>query len=248
MEINIKNLSFSYQNRKIMDDLNMHYKGGLLCILGRNGAGKSTLLKLIMGMLKKDSGEILIDDQRIERMTVKERSEKMAYIPQQEYFTYNMPVLDFVAMGFIRKMDYFKTPTKNELKKSEEMLDYLGVSHLKSSGIKNISGGERKMVLLAQALCQNSEVLVFDEPTSQLDYHNQEKFLKLIENLQTKHKNIIMTTHFAEHAHYLKSKCALLKDGKIISYDNYDKLITSEKLSKLYDMNIKVKDGNIMWI
>lgn len=160
--ISVKNLVFKYGKDNILDDISLNiYKNKNIAIIGRNGGGKSTLVKVILGFLKKTTGNI---DYFIEQG-------KIGYLPQIREFDSSFPItiFDLVISGLTNKANLFRKFNKNEKEKTEILLKEFGIIHLKNKLISEVSGGQLQRALIARALISSPDVLFLDEPESFLD-------------------------------------------------------------------------------
>lgn len=241
MTIEIKNLNFSYSKKEVLKNINLKFpKGSITSILGPNGIGKSTLLKLISGKEKPIVGEVLIDGINVLSIKKKDLAKKIAYIGQLNSSTFEFLVLDVVLMGRTSSMGYFGTP---KIKDKEIALKYLGemnILHLKDKYYNHLSGGEQQLVLITAALCQESEFIILDEPTSHLDFGKGYKFIEKLKDLSAERKKgIIFTTHYPDHVLQVGGNCVILSDKNIEVSGNTQDVLNDEILSKIYNIPIR---------
>jgi iron complex transport system ATP-binding protein len=245
MRINVNNLSFAYKEQKVLDDISFTIDSGeFLCVLGQNGAGKSTLFKLLLGFLKKQSGEILIEGKKLEDYNRKELAREIAYIPQYSSNAFSYSVFDTVLMGTTCRIDSLGSPKKHEKRIAQEALKKFGIEHLSQKLTSSISGGERQLVILARAYAQGSHILILDEPTANLDYGNQFKVMKTISELKASGYSIILSTHNPEQALWFSDKVMLLNDNKILAHGETSEIMNPENLKKIYDIPIELIESN----
>lgn len=197
VKISIRSASFSYGQKAIWQDINLDVeKGETLCLLGPNGCGKTTLLNCIHGNLSLRSGSIKIDGRDVKSMTVTEVAKKMGYVFQEHSAPFPYTSLEVVRMGRAPHLGLIQAPSRQDTELARSIMEEMGKSHLASQRYTNISGGERQLVLIARTLCQEPEIILFDEPTSHLDYKNQALVLQTMSRLANKGLTIIMTSHF----------------------------------------------------
>lgn len=186
--IELKNVTTTYNGHVAIKDINFGIeKGEYVCLVGENGSGKSTLLKTIVGLNKKDSGEIIknID------------SDKISYLAQNNLVDLNFPATakEIIMTGVQkhRKLPFYK---KDDFKKFEDICDLLGIRGLINRQIGDLSGGQRQRIMLARALIREPELLILDEPCSGLDVNITKEFYDILIKLnKEKHLTIIMATH-----------------------------------------------------
>ncbi len=240
----VKDLTFKYPgyDAKVLDRASLTLgKGEILCILGPNGAGKTTLLNCMAGLLKPLSGEILLCGRDIRSMKEKEIAALAGYVPQLHTPAFDYRVIDFVLMGRAPETGLFGRPGRDDEKKCMDVLESMGLGHLAEKSYLDISGGERQQLLIARAIVQEPEVVLFDEPTAHLDYGNQHRVLKRIKQMAADGYSVVITTHNPDHALLLGDKASIVRrDGSIIQGSCED-ILTEEKLSEVYGMDIKIR-------
>lgn len=251
MKLEIDKLSFSYPKGNVLDNLSLEFdKGEFAVLLGRNGAGKTTLMKNLLGLLKPSAGKILIDG--IDTSTIKnrERARKIAYIPQESRQSFAYTVFSTVLMGTTATISTLSTPGKAEEERAMEALKRFGIEDLKDRHINAISGGERQLVLCARAVCQNADILLFDEPTSSLDWGNQIRVLESIKSLTEEGYLAIVSTHNLEQALNYASRIILLEDGRVKEDTTPELLSKSSAMKHFYSVDLEIRniDGHYICI
>ncbi|WP_405284996.1 ABC transporter ATP-binding protein [Methanobrevibacter sp.] len=237
----VKNISFSYNDEEIFSDISFSIGSGeVLCILGPNGTGKTTLIKCLNGLHDIDSGDILINGKNIKKLSFREISKHVGYIPQSHIPSFPFKVFDVVLMGRAPYLNLTDSPKENDVKIANDALKTLGIENLKDNEYTNLSGGERQLVFLARVLCQKPDMLILDEPTSHLDFGNQIKLLEIIDNLAKSGLSIIMSSHFPDHAFLSSTKVAIMKDKRFIDFGTPEDVVTEENLKKAYSIDVKL--------
>ncbi len=244
MIIEAENINFSYNknDRQILHDVSLTLdEGQVISILGPNGAGKSTLLNLLAALNKPDSGTIKLCGKDTTKMKPKEVASILSYVPQTHTPAFSYTVFNFVLMGRAPKIGMFERPHAYDFELVEKALEEVGIAGLADKPYTEISGGERQQATIARALVQEPRAILFDEPTSHLDFGNQLKTLKMIKSLKEKGYAIIITTHNPDHAIMLGGTTAILdRDGHLTVGDS-DKIITEETLKRVYGTKLKLK-------
>ncbi len=237
----VKNISFSYNDEEIFSDISFSIGSGeVLCILGPNGTGKTTLIKCLNGLHDIDSGDILINGKNIKKLSFREISKHVGYIPQSHIPSFPFKVFDVVLMGRAPYLNLTDSPKEKDVKIANDALKTLGIENLKDKEYTNLSGGERQLVFLARVLCQKPDMLILDEPTSHLDFGNQIKLLEIIDNLAKSGLSIIMSSHFPDHAFLSSTKVAIMKDKRFIDFGTPEDVVTEENLKKAYSIDVKL--------
>lgn len=235
--IEIKNLSFSYSSKKVLDNISFKAEyGDIVVVLGQNGAGKSTLLKCIDGILKNENGDIFVDNTNLTNLNANDKAKLISYVPQEITFG-DFNIFDAVLMG---RRPYIKWDIQeNDLLITEQAIKRFNLTDLSLQSVNEISGGEKQKVEIARALVQDSKIILFDEPTSNLDLKNQIDTISLIKEIVKENKIAIVTMHDLNMAIKLGTKFLFLKDGKIYSYGNQN-TITKKLIKEVYDLDVDI--------
>lgn len=230
--IELKSFTSKFDNQTILNDINLCIKNHL-SILGANGSGKSTLAKSICSLIKYD-GEIFIDSKNIKEFSLNHRAKTISYVPAKlQIYEQFITVEEFVLLGrFAYKKNYFDY-SMDDKNITQKTLEFLKISHLKKHLVSSLSSGEQQLVLIAAALTQKSNIIIFDEPTANLDPHNSKIIAKHIKELKKYHQ-IILITHDLHLAYFLNSEVLFIKNKKAMLYD--DSFFKDETLQKLYDV------------
>ena len=218
----------------------------ILSILGRNGAGKTTLLKCLLGFERWNSGATLIDGVDIRNMAARTFWSRIGYVAQAKNTTLSFTVQDMVVLGRSVRLGAFAKPGKKDWQKVQESLELVGIAHLAQARCDQISGGQYQLALVARALAGDPQLLVLDEPESNLDYKNQLQVLKVLHQLKTELGiGAVINTHFPSHAIELSdSALIMMPDCKTI-FGSAKKVINEENLSRSFGVQIKVLNANL---
>jgi iron complex transport system ATP-binding protein len=242
MSLEVRNAGFSYGNHTNVFD-NISFKAiekDVLCILGPNGCGKTTLLKCVSGILKLQRGDVFLDNRSILSLKRNQVAEVMGYIPQEHTSGFAYTVLEVVVMGRTPHLSIFSSPSLKDYQIANECIEMVGVSHLKDKRYTEISGGERQLVLVARTLAQQPKMLLLDEPTSHLDFKNQNLILRLVRKLAKGGLSVIMTSHFPDHALAYSGQIALMNKGAFIAQGSPNEIVTEENLKQTYGIDVKI--------
>ena len=235
--LEIKNLYFSYKRENVLKQIDLRLKSGIGCLLGPNGAGKSTLLKCISGILTPQEGEILLKGTNITKLAVKEKAKFVSYAPQEFSINFPYSVFEVVLMG---RNPYIKVLEGPKLIDNEEALKAIKTLHIesfKNTPFTSLSGGEKRLVLIARALAQDGKLMLFDEPTSFLDFRNQLLVLSVIEKIARKFKKLVLVSlHDPNLALSFCDEIFLLKNGVILKSGKVNDVINEENLDLLYSL------------
>jgi len=243
--IEIKNLSAGYSKRDdgVLHDVSLTIGNGQIgVLLGPNGSGKSTLLKTVAGLLKPKTGDIIIDDLSIHKASKKEWSRRVAYVPQG--LSYGpLSVYDTILLG---RLPFFTfAPSKQDHEKTAEVIKDLGLESFALKNVQELSGGEQQKVAIARALNQEPTVLLFDEPTSNLDLRNELLIVEEAKRLaNTKNLTILIAIHDLNIALSLGDRFFFLKDGRLIAEGDKES-VNASSIKETFGVDAKViKAGN----
>lgn len=241
--LEVRNITCGYKDRKVVDDISMEIdRGEVFCLLGPNGVGKTTFFKAMLGFMDIMDGSITLKGRDIRRMSYAEIARVVGYVPQSHTPPFPFTVREVVTMGRTSRISPFSSPSAHDRAVAEDAADSLGIGHLMDSVYTEISGGERQLALIARAIAQEPEVLVMDEPTSNLDFGNQIRVLKSINDLSAGGMGIIMTTHFPNHAFLSGDRVALMKGGRIIREGGPDTVITESNMKSVYGIDVRLTE------
>lgn len=239
MMLRVENGSFSYQKGvRIFENINFEVNSGeILAILGPNGAGKTTMLRCIMGMLKWKSGRSLLEEEDISTMSAKNLWSKMAYVPQAKSVSSSYTAFEMVLLGRSSHLNAFATPGKADIEKAEEVMELLGITYLAEKKCSAISGGELQMVLIARALAAEPQVLILDEPESNLDFKNQLVVLNAMSELAHQGMTCVFNTHYPAHALQRAHKALILSKGGDYVFGDTAKVVNEENIKKAFGVH-----------
>lgn len=248
MRISTSNLTIKIKDKIVLNNININLSTGhLVVLLGANGAGKTTLIKSLMGFIKPSSGDIFYDNCNIKNISIKNRAKLVSYVPQTHESNLKYKVNDLVAMGNLPYTSFLSPKDQTLYNKIEEVLTKLNILALKNRYIDEISGGECRLAYLARAIVQDTPWTLLDEPTANLDFEKQHKFLTLLKSIIiNNNKGAIMSIHDPSLACKYADVLVLLKNGQlleIINKNEKDAYIRLEIcLKQLYGTNIAFED------
>lgn len=237
--LRVKNIDAGYKEKIVVKDINFSIKRReFTALLGLNGTGKTTLLKTISGLLKPIRGNILLCEEDLLLLNEKERARHISYMPQRDSIIYDTKVIDAVLMGITSYLSIFETPNQKHREMAYEMLDLVRMKAYADHNFLKLSGGQKQLIIIARALMQNSEIMLFDEPNSALDFINKHMILESIRKIiKDQNKIGIITLHDPNLALQYCDKIIILQDGQIFSEFNIrdvDKNFICNIFSKIY--------------
>jgi iron complex transport system ATP-binding protein len=215
-------------------------RGEALVLLGPNGAGKTTLLETLLGLRPALEGHVLLGGRDVRAYASRERACAIGYVPQASTFDFAFRVRDLVAMGRAPRLPLFALPAREDLRIVDEALEHLGIGHLADAREPELSGGERRLVLVARALAQKTRFLLLDEPTANLDYGSQRRVLMELDGLVRSGIGLIMTSHSPGHAFVCGTHAAFLDRRGGFTVGSVSEVITEERLARVYGVPFRI--------
>ena len=247
MILNIDNLSFSYDKTPVLSGISLTAgKGEIVCLLGPNGSGKTTLLDCVLGFHRSYKGNISVCGKDILPLSRSELAKLVSYVPQFHTPTFPYTVREIVLMGRTSQSGLLGAPGKDDYEICDSAISRIGIEDFAQRPYTGLSGGERKLVLLARALAQQAPLIVLDEPTSSLDFKNELLFLEIITDLvRNDGITVLMATHALQHPLYFESEgvacqAVMLCKDKVIRKGKPGELITPETLLEGYGVRAAV--------
>jgi iron complex transport system ATP-binding protein len=233
---------FSYQaGAPLLSDVSFAVAPGqTCCLLGPNGAGKTTLVRCAVGLAHPSAGTVRVGSVRVGDVSAHTLARHVAYVPQSVEAIFPVSCLDIVLAGRTPYVRFGGMPTEADRHVALSSLGLLGLAHLAERPFGEVSGGERQLVTIARALCQQAPVIVLDEPTSALDFGNQVRVMSIVKEMASSGKTVLMTSHAPNQALDGADLVVLLRQGSVMSAGKPDDVITGEALSDLYGVDVSV--------
>lgn len=236
MSLVCQNISYAYNGVQVLHNVQLEVPQGTFCaLLGRNGSGKTTLLHCLNGVLNLKQGAVFINGQFLSPEDRVLRARYMSLVPQETGQVFPFTVLDMVLMGRNPYLQGFSLPGPEDEKLAWEALQLLGAQHLAKRNVNQISGGERQMAIVARALAQQTPVMLLDEPSNHLDFHNQFRLLYQIQELcRGRGLTVLASMHDPNTVAAIADQVALLEEGRIAAQGAVEDILTQKSLSRLY--------------
>ncbi|MBE6861148.1 MAG: ABC transporter ATP-binding protein [Ruminococcus sp.] len=220
MDLELKNITKKYSKKTALSDVSLNLKNGVYALLGPNGAGKTTLINIITGLLMPTSGTVLFNGTAIGK-NMQEYISKIGYLPQYPQFYKN-----FRADEFLRYMAVMKGIEKKRIDSLvNELIEKVNLTNDSHRYIGQYSGGMRQRLGIAQALLNNPEILILDEPTAGLDPKERIRFRNLISQL-SENRIVILATHIVSDVESIAKEVILLKNGEVLQIETPMNLIS----------------------
>lgn len=249
--IQLDTISAYYAHKPVLQDLSFSiFENTVTCILGKNGAGKSTLLSILSKthnqQLKTDNyNKIYIQNKPLKDFLNKEFATNVSFIPQNEQPIWNYTVYEIVAMGRYPYHNYYFSLNNKDKQIIKEALKLLELENLQDKSIYEISGGELQRVYLARTICQETSIIILDEPFSHIDIYYQHILCDFLKNQCKNNKTIIMTLHDINLAAQYSDYILLLKEGKKLDFGKTEIVFSEKNLSECFDCSIKITQNPI---
>ena len=240
--LKVENLKFRYSkfSRPVLNGASLElHPGEIGILLGKNGSGKTTLFKNILGINKPGSGKILFEGEDLLKMSRKERARRIAYVPQDIHFG-ALTVFDSIMLG---RISYFGLKSGDEdYKAVEKILMDMHLEGFAFRMVDELSGGERQKIAIARAMAQEPKLMVFDEPTGNLDIANEQLIIEEARKL-AKGKNIaiLSSLHDLNQALTFGDKFFFLKNG-VVKYAGGREIITPEVVKDTFDVDVRIRE------
>ena len=240
--LNVHDLHFRYgkNGNPVLNGASLELKQGEIGILlGKNGSGKTTLFKNILGIEKPESGSIHFAGENLLKMNRRERARRIAYVPQDIHFG-ALSVFDSILMG---RVSYFGLKASHsDYVAVEKIIEDMGLGSFAHRNVEELSGGERQKIAIARAMAQEPKLMVFDEPTGNLDIANEQLIIEEARKLaRQKNISILSSLHDLNQALAFGDKFFFLKDG-VVKYAGGRETVTAEVIKDTFDADVRIRE------
>lgn len=237
--VEFQKVSLSYEDNLILHDLNFSIQPGeFVGLLGPNGSGKTTLLKLMCGVLKPDSGKVLLQGKDLAQAHRKEVARMVSVLPQENYLDFPFTCLEVVLMGRSPYLKTFQWETAEDLEIARRAMEQTDSSEFANRDIRSLSGGERERVLLARALAQQPRILLLDEPTTHLDLKHQYEIYQLLQRLHIQGLTVMVVLHDINFAAQACSRVLILNEARIAADGLPHDVLQAERVGEIYGVPV----------
>ncbi len=235
-------LAYTVNGIRILDRVSLTVRPGeFIGLIGPNGAGKTTLMKLLGGIIQPSSGEILLKGIPLKKLRQKEVARIVSYMAQEAGLGFGFPVIDVLLLGrypylkrFSLKRVKYRRGLKEDIGVARRMLSYVGLAGFDERPFAELSGGEKQLILFAKILVQETDLLLLDEPTANLDIKHQDQIFSMTAELTREKKAVIAAVHNLNVAAAYCNRLILLKDGQLVADGRPEQVLKPAILDQVY--------------
>lgn len=245
--LNLTNVSAGYGKKKVLDRISLNIASGDFCgIIGPNGAGKTTLFRVVNGICPPWEGNISLKEKPLASVSRRERARCIATMPQFQELPFSITVEECVRMGRYPHRSRWQPLTSGDIHSIEEAMRLTGTMNIRHMSLHELSGGERQRALLAQALAQEPELLLLDEPTAHLDIGHQVEIMDLVRELNiSRGMTVVTVLHDLNLAGEYCSRLVLMDRGTIAAQGSPEEVLTYETIECVYRTVVVVKSNPV---
>jgi iron complex transport system ATP-binding protein len=244
MKLEIKGVQFSYGSMPALESISLGVEAGeVLSLVGPNGSGKTTLLKCINRILKPKRGTILVEGRDVSKVELKDLAHCLGYVPQSAPSSFPLTVYDTVLLGRKPHVNWKLGEKDKEI--AFGVLRLMKLDDMALRLFNELSGGEKQKVLMARAFSQEPQVLLLDEPTSNLDLRHQLEVLGLIVDMvRERGLSAVMAMHDLNLASRFSTKIVMLKQGKIYAAGEPREILNSDNIKEVYGVETTINSDS----
>lgn len=228
-----ENLAKAYKGRRVVENVSLTVNSGeIVGLLGPNGAGKTTTFYMVVGIVQRDSGRIVIDEEDISLLPLHERARRgIGYLPQEASIFRRLSVYDnLMAVLQIRK----DLTAEQQDDRANELMEEFHIIHLRDSLGQSLSGGERRRVEIARALAANPKFILLDEPFAGVDPISVLDIKKIIEHLRDSGLGVLITDHNVRETLDVCERAYIVSQGQLISHGSPSEILEDEQVKRVY--------------
>ncbi len=236
----ISHIIKKYDEKTVVNDVSFSLpKGKVTSLIGPNGAGKSTVMSIISRLIAADNGSVVIEKKDINKWNSKELSKHLAILTQTNNIQMKLTVEELVAFGrFPHSGGRLNSKDKEMIDKA---IDYMELETFRERFIDELSGGQRQRVYIAMVIAQDTEYVLLDEPTNNLDIYHASNLMKIVRRLCDElGKTVILVLHEINYAAFYSDYICAFKDGRVSKFGTVDEVMTKEVLSEIYNVDFEI--------
>ena len=236
----VKDLTKQYDGKTVVDSVSFEIpRGKVISMIGPNGAGKSTVLNIISRLIARDSGLVDFEGKDIGRWKSKELSKRLAILTQSNNVQMKLTVRELVAFGRFPYSGGRLTQEDQEI--VDRAVSYMELEEFQDRFINELSGGQRQRAFIAMVIAQDTEYILLDEPTNNLDIYHATNMMKIVRRLCNElGKTVILVLHEINYAAFYSDYICAFKDGKIAKFGTVEEVMTKETMSQIYQVDFEI--------
>lgn len=238
----IQRLSKQYEGKTVVDSVSFEIpKGNVISLIGPNGAGKSTVMGIISRLVARDSGQVEFDGNDITKWKSKDLSKRLAILTQSNNIQMKLTVRELVAFGrFPYSGGHLTTEDTEFINKA---IHYMELDNMQDRFIDELSGGQRQRAYIAMVIAQDTDYILLDEPTNNLDIYHATNMMKIVRRLCDElGKTIILVLHEINYAAFYSDYICAFVDGKIAKFGTVKEVMNKETLSEIYKVDFEIME------
>lgn len=238
----IKNLTKKYDDKAVVDSVSFEIpKGKVISLIGPNGAGKSTVMGMISRLIAHDSGQVNFEGTDITKWKSKELSKRLAILTQSNNIQMKLTVRELVAFG---RFPYSGGRiTKEDREIIDKAISYMELEEFQDRFIDELSGGQRQRACIAMVIAQDTEYVLLDEPTNNLDIYHATNMMKIVRRLCDElGKTVVLVLHEINYAAFYSDYICAFVNGKIAKFGTVEEVMTKENLSEIYKVDFEIME------
>lgn len=238
----IRELTKRYDGKTVVDSVSFEIpKGKVLSLIGPNGAGKSTVMGIISRLIARDAGLVDFDGQDITKWKSKELAKRLSILTQTNHVQMKLTVRELVTFG---RFPYSGSHiTEEDAAIIDRAIEYMELNEFQDRFIDELSGGQRQRAYIAMVIAQDTEYVLLDEPTNNLDIYHATNMMKMVRRLCDElGKTVILVLHEINYAAFYSDYICAFVDGKIANFGTVKEVMTKETLSQIYKVDFEIME------
>ena len=236
----VKELTKQYDGKTVVDSVTFEIpKGKVLSLIGPNGAGKSTVMGILSRLIARDAGLVDFEGRDIAKWRSKELSKRLAILTQSNNIQMKLTVRELVTFGRFPYSGGRTTPEDQRI--IDQAISYMELEDFQDRFIDELSGGQRQRALIAMVIAQDTEYVLLDEPTNNLDIYHATNMMRTVRKLCDElGKTVILVLHEINYAAFYSDYICAFVDGKIAKFGTVEEVMTKENLSTIYQVDFEI--------
>ena len=236
----VKELTKQYDGKTVVDSVTFEIpKGKVLSLIGLNGAGKSTVMGILSRLIARDAGLVDFEGRDIAKWRSKELSKRLAILTQSNNIQMKLTVRELVTFGRFPYSGGRTTPEDQRV--IDQAISYMELEKFQDRFIDELSGGQRQRALIAMVIAQDTEYVLLDEPTNNLDIYHATNMMRTVRKLCDElGKTVILVLHEINYAAFYSDYICAFVDGKVAKFGTVEEVMTKENLSAIYQVDFEI--------